>query len=315
MEPWNPAFPVATIKRGLLSKYSDVVGFSSLNYDVEFTRDIVLTEDSPSDTILKSMRYLSPDESKFLKERYLDKGLPLLLTVGYPGHAVAYIVDQTNLYVFDTQKSETNGIWPAATHNAIDGLFGKDFEFVDVLDSYPTLNLQTDDDNYCVIWMLFILELAAFGKKNTGKVDMATILGFIQSQASRFGGTLNLIEHVYQTYGIGKSFMTGGGNICTCSPDTGDCPKCKKACTVDKMSCQDGGKRKTTKKWIQDVVSHMKEGAFTKQALAHHETPMQYAQDVLKHPKKHTLKTRRRAQFLKNIAKGKKSRKSSRSRK
>ncbi len=61
--------------------------------------------------------------------------------------------------------------------------------------------------------------------------------------------------------------------------------------------------RRTAKKWIQEVVAHMKKGAFTKQALKHHETPEQYATDVLKHPKKHTLKTRRRAQFLKNITK------------
>jgi hypothetical protein len=66
------------------------------------------------------------------------------------------------------------------------------------------------------------------------------------------------------------------------------------------------GKRKTAKKWIQKVVAHMKKDAFTKDALRHGETPLQYASDVLKHPKKHTLKTRRRAQFLKNISKSRK---------
>ena len=35
--------------------------------------------------------------------------------------------------------------------------------------------------------------------------------------------------------------------------------------------------RKTAKKWIQEVVSHMKKGAFTKAALKHHETPEEYA--------------------------------------
>jgi hypothetical protein len=70
--------------------------------------------------------------------------------------------------------------------------------------------------------------------------------------------------------------------------------------------------RKTTKKWIQEVVSHMKKGAFTKQSKTHGESPEEYAEDVLKHPKKHTLRTRRRAQFLLNIRKTKKS---SRSRK
>lgn len=63
--------------------------------------------------------------------------------------------------------------------------------------------------------------------------------------------------------------------------------------------------RRRTKKWIQKVVKKMEKGAFTKQGLRHGETPLEYAQDVLSHPKKHTLKTRRRAQFLKNISKRK----------
>ena len=110
--------------------------------------------------------------------------------------------------------------------------------------------------------------------------------------------------------------------ICPCSPDTGDCLKCKKACGVDKMSCSapmmggsklspddlpDGGRRRRSKKWIQGVVSHMKEGAFTQQALKHHMTPEAFASEVKKHPKKYTLKTRRRAQFLRNIRKTRKS--------
>ena len=61
--------------------------------------------------------------------------------------------------------------------------------------------------------------------------------------------------------------------------------------------------RRRTKKWIQKVVAKMDKGAFTKQALRKHETPLEFAKDVLKHPKKHSLKTRRRAQFLKNISK------------
>lgn len=64
-----------------------------------------------------------------------------------------------------------------------------------------------------------------------------------------------------------------------------------------------GGRR--TKKWIQKVVKKMEKGAFTKQGLRHGETPLEYAKDVLAHPTKHTLKTRRRAQFLKNISKRK----------
>ena len=60
---------------------------------------------------------------------------------------------------------------------------------------------------------------------------------------------------------------------------------------------------KTPKKWIQEAVSKMKKGAFTKQAQRHHETPLAFAKDVLAHPTKHTLRTRRRAQFLRNITK------------
>ena len=82
------------------------------------------------------------------------------------------------------------------------------------------------------------------------------------------------------------------------------------------MSDYSGGKRrKTSKKWIQEVVGHMKKGAFTQQALKHGETPEEYATDVLKHPKKHTLKTRRRAQFLINIRKPRTAKRTSRSRK
>jgi len=55
--------------------------------------------------------------------------------------------------------------------------------------------------------------------------------------------------------------------------------------------------------FIQEVVSHMKKGAMTKTALRHHETPLEYAKEVLAHPEKHTLTMRRRAQFLINIQK------------
>jgi len=61
-----------------------------------------------------------------------------------------------------------------------------------------------------------------------------------------------------------------------------------------------GGRRKT-RKWIQSVVKNMKKGAFTKQALQKHLTPEQFATMVGNHPKKFTLKTRRRAQFLRNV--------------
>ena len=54
----------------------------------------------------------------------------------------------------------------------------------------------------------------------------------------------------------------------------------------------EGGQRN----WIQA-------GSFTKQALKKHMTTEDFMTDVLKHPKKYALKTRRRAQFLKNIRK------------
>ena len=93
--------------------------------------------------------------------------------------------------------------------------------------------------------------------------------------------------------------------ICPCSPDVADCPRCKNFDGTSKMSnissddIPEGGKRK----WIQDVVVKMKEGSFTKQALRKHMTPEEFSVEVAKHPKKYALKTRRRAQFLKNIKK------------
>ena len=53
--------------------------------------------------------------------------------------------------------------------------------------------------------------------------------------------------------------------------------------------------------FIQEVVAKMKKGAFTSAAKRHKETPLMYMKQVLEHPEKHTLTTRRRAQFLKNI--------------
>ena len=58
-----------------------------------------------------------------------------------------------------------------------------------------------------------------------------------------------------------------------------------------------------SKKWIQEATAHMKTGAFTKQASREGKTPAEYAEAVLSHPKKHTETTRKRAQFVKNVAK------------
>jgi hypothetical protein len=57
--------------------------------------------------------------------------------------------------------------------------------------------------------------------------------------------------------------------------------------------------------WIQDAVSQMKKkgtiGAFTKQAKREGLEPIEFAKKVLKNPKGYTLKTRRRATFVKNV--------------
>jgi hypothetical protein len=57
--------------------------------------------------------------------------------------------------------------------------------------------------------------------------------------------------------------------------------------------------------WIQDAVSQMKKkgtiGAFTKQAKREGLTPIDFAKKVLKNPKGYTLKTRRRANFVRNV--------------
>jgi hypothetical protein len=53
--------------------------------------------------------------------------------------------------------------------------------------------------------------------------------------------------------------------------------------------------------FIQDVTSHMKTGAFTKQAKKAGMETEEFADYVLKHPDFFTVTTRRRAQFLVNI--------------
>lgn len=60
------------------------------------------------------------------------------------------------------------------------------------------------------------------------------------------------------------------------------------------------------KKWIQEVVKHMKKGTFTKQAKKAGMEPDEFAQHVLANKEKYNLITRRRAQFLQNILSKKK---------
>jgi len=64
----------------------------------------------------------------------------------------------------------------------------------------------------------------------------------------------------------------------------------------------EGMGRGSSEKWIQGVIAHMKTGAFKAQSARVGKTPKQYAKEVLAHPAKHTLTTRRRAQFLENIS-------------
>ena len=57
--------------------------------------------------------------------------------------------------------------------------------------------------------------------------------------------------------------------------------------------------------WIQDAVDKMKKkgtfGAFTKQAKREGLSPIEFTKKVLENPKGYTLKTRRRANFVKNM--------------
>ena len=57
--------------------------------------------------------------------------------------------------------------------------------------------------------------------------------------------------------------------------------------------------------WIQDAVGQMEKkgtiGAFTRQAKREGLSPIDFAKKVLKNPKGYTLKTRRRATFVKNV--------------
>lgn len=59
--------------------------------------------------------------------------------------------------------------------------------------------------------------------------------------------------------------------------------------------------------FAQEVISSpkFKKGAMTKEAKKHGETALEFAKEVLAHPEKHDLTTRRRAQFLINIQKKK----------
>lgn len=61
------------------------------------------------------------------------------------------------------------------------------------------------------------------------------------------------------------------------------------------------------KKWLQKADKRMEKkgtkGSFTVLAHRHDETPMQYAHDVVSHPKHHSEAVRKKAQFAINANK------------
>jgi hypothetical protein len=77
---------------------------------------------------------------------------------------------------------------------------------------------------------------------------------------------------------------------------------CSKA-ELTKMCMKHGCMPSESPKFIQKVMSSpsYKKGAMTKAAAKHHEKPLEYEKEVLAHPEKHDITTRRRAQFLVNI--------------
>lgn len=301
MNPWDENFPVGMLKSHLLKPYVRKIGYSSINYDVEMMREFRTVKGISE--LSKNVKYLSIPEAVRLKKDFLDTGLPVCLTVGYPSHAVAYILQGETLYVFDTQKSETTDIYPELAKEVISSLFQKEFQFVDVLQTRPKLEIQTEDDNLCVIWMLFIVESVGYMQIKYNKFDLDMILSLIEISSKKAGDSLAFINQVLAKYQRGVSaFSSGGRSKMSCGDMKGG--------FIEDEDLPEGGRR--PKKWIQDVVKGMEKGSFSKQSKRHHESPMEYAKDVLKHPKKHTLKTRRRAQFLVNIAKRKGTRKVSR---
>lgn len=280
-------FPVAPLKYSLLQRhYPKSVFFYTQNYDI--------------DTINP---YFNSIESEFIR-RFIYQGKQVLLSIRISGnpcsHAVAGILKDKTLFIIDT--SSTPAFDLNEIEKSINLITQEDIAVVDV-NADGSINLQDNEDEvFCVTWMLNALV------ENGGEdVSVDSLKEYLRRMDNakksmpRNEFILGKLSEFKSSYSVGGKRRTIR-KICSCSPDVGDCPRCKKSNSQIKM------KRKTTKKWIQEVVRNMKKGAFTKAALRHHETPEEYADDVLKHPKKHTLKTRRRAQFLKNIRKTRKSR-------
>lgn len=239
MQPWNPAFPVGQFKEAILGPMKANIGYTHHNYDIAM--DYSLQSDSDLFEVGKSLGFppqamvaTNPafinalvqhlnsklsfpiqNDIERLKKQYLNTGKLVCLTIGYPGHAVAYLLFGTTAYVFNTQKSESfiesNTI--NMIHFLLNSLFfleeNKDkneeekmgFTFVDVLEHFDEDDsFQTDDDNYCVIWMLFILEMSAkfFEARKTCKPE--EVVDFLDSVCEKAGDCLELINQQYRRY-------------------------------------------------------------------------------------------------------------------
>lgn len=108
-----------------------------------------------------------------------------------------------------------------------------------------------------------------FGKINNALIDVGDFL--VDNIGSKLPGVGKYVAEAYKMFAPPGSKFSGGSK----------------------------------EKWIQEVVKHIKEGAFTKQAKREGLEPEEFAEKVLANPKKYQLTTRRRAQFLVNLLKKK----------
>jgi hypothetical protein len=208
-----------------------------------------------------------------LMRRFMKENIQTLLTIDVHGregyeHAVAGILTPNGtLFIINTTPT------PPLQIDSIVKMLRlntgrRDITGVDVITG-TGINLQEDEDEvFCVTWMLNAL-LENGGVRNITLEVLQDYLRRMKQQQNAMGGNTFIINRLNQF----------------------------------KQMYSFGGKRRKPNKWIQEVVGHMKEGAFTQQALKAHMTPEKFADEVKKHPKHYALKTRRRAQFLRNIRK------------
>lgn len=220
MEPWNPEFPVGRFKQALLGRFAERVGFTTTNYDVAFSRfqsspddlavfaaEVGLNTTDPDiavklGTLLaQTTTYTEPSEMIRLRDTYLNNNYPVCLSIGYPGHAVAYLIHQNIVYIFDTQKTETADSVVQTTQLILNQLFQTEFSYVDVLEKLDVdQGFQSDDDNMCVIWMLFILEINAQYFFETGIFAPQEVYTFLEDLCDKADSCLNLISQQLARY-------------------------------------------------------------------------------------------------------------------